>query len=61
LELEIVIDNIKKQKTAEEKIRKVAQELRVKIMTEKEITEFAKKIDQKYKNLLGPIDTFQNR
>jgi len=50
LELEIVIDNIKKQKTAEEKIRKVAQELRVKIMTEKEITEFAKKIDQKYKN-----------
>ncbi|KUK83100.1 MAG: hypothetical protein XD98_0433 [Microgenomates bacterium 39_6] len=48
LELEIVIDNISKQKKAEEKIRRVAKVLGVRVMTEKEIAEFARKIDQKH-------------
>lgn len=49
MELEVVVDNKSKKNEAEAKIRQVADELGVKIMTEKEITEFAKKIDKNYK------------
>lgn len=48
-ELEIVVNDEGKQKQAENKIRKVAKELGIEIMTEKEIAEFAKKIDKNYK------------
>lgn len=50
MELEIIIDNLAKKDKAERKIRKVAQELGVKILTEEELAKFAKRIDQEYKN-----------
>lgn len=49
VELEIVIDDISKKEKAEVKIRAVADELGIRIMTEKEITDFAKRIDKQYK------------
>ena len=44
MELEIIIDNLAKKDKAERKIRKVAQELGVKILTEEELAKFAKRI-----------------
>ena len=49
MELEIVIDDRFKKEEAEEKIKKVAKELGIKIMSEQEIGDFAKKIDRQYK------------
>ncbi len=49
MELEIVVDDKLKKDAAEIKIRKVADKLGVRIMTENELKEFAKKIDENYK------------
>jgi predicted adenylyl cyclase CyaB len=49
VELEILVNNESYKKSAEEKIRKVAKELNIPIMSKEEIKEFAKKIDNKYK------------
>lgn len=49
LELEIVVDDLAKKESAEKKIKQVADELGVKIMSEEELAEFAKRIDQKKK------------
>lgn len=49
MELEIMVDDSRKHKKAEMKIREVADKLGVKIMSEREVTEFAKKIDEQYK------------
>ncbi len=49
MELEVVIEDRSKKEVAEEKIRKVAKELGIKIMSEQELTDFAKKIDERYK------------
>lgn len=49
MELEVAIKDNSKKKEAEEKIREVAKELGIKIMSEEEITDFAKKIDNQYK------------
>ena len=49
LELEIVIDDYNKQKKAELKIKKVADKLGVKIMSEEEITKLSKKVDENYR------------
>jgi len=49
IELEIIVNNLSQKDQAEEKIRKVAQKLGVKVLTEKELAEFARKIDQEYK------------
>jgi len=50
MELEIMIDNLSKKEEAERKIRRVAQNIGVKILSEKELAKFAKEIDRKYKN-----------
>jgi len=50
LELEIVVDNKNKKQSAEKKISSVAEELGVKIMTERELREFTKKKEKEYKN-----------
>lgn len=49
MELEIVVDDISKKEEAESKIKDVANKLSIKIMTEQEITDFAKRIDEQYK------------
>ena len=49
MELEIVVNDISKKEKAERKVREVADKLGIKIMTEQEITEFAKKIDEQHK------------
>lgn len=49
MELEIVVDDKSKKDAAEVKIRKVADRLGVRIMTEDELKEFARKIDENYK------------
>ncbi|OGM25842.1 hypothetical protein A2962_00340 [Candidatus Woesebacteria bacterium RIFCSPLOWO2_01_FULL_39_61] len=49
LELEVLVSRKSQQKLAQEKIRKVAEELDVKIISEQKLTEFAKKIDLNYK------------
>lgn len=48
MELEIVVEDKSKKEEAEEKIKEVAKELGIKIMSEQEITDFAKKIDGQY-------------
>lgn len=48
MELEIVVDDRSKKEEAGEKIKEVAKELGIKIMSEQEITNFAKKIDGQY-------------
>ena len=49
MELEVLVDNKSKKEKAEKKIKKIAQELGVKIMSEQELTDFAKKIDEQYR------------
>lgn len=49
LELEVIVSNNGEQSEAERKIRSVAEELGVKIMTDEELAEFTKNIDQNYK------------
>ena len=50
MELEIVVDDKAKREDAENKIRKVAEKLGVQIMSEEELKDFTKKIDENYKN-----------
>lgn len=50
LELEMVVNSIKEKKKAEEKIKKVAQELGVKLMTDEELRDFTSRVDQEYRN-----------
>ncbi len=49
IELEIVVDDVAKREDAEIKIRKVAEKLGVQIMSEEELKDFTKKIDENYK------------
>lgn len=49
LELEIMIDDVSKQKSAEEKLMKLGEELGVHILTTSEQKELVSKIDQNYK------------
>ena len=49
MELEIVVDDVAKREEAENKIRKVAEKLGVQIMSEEELKDFTKKIDENYK------------
>ena len=49
MELEIVVDDVAKREEAENKIRKVAKKLGVQIMSEEELKDFTKKIDENYK------------
>jgi adenylate cyclase class IV len=48
LELEIMINNLKNKPKAEVKIKKVANELGVDLMTDEELGEFTKKRERKY-------------
>lgn len=49
VELEILINDKTKHKAAEEKMYKLAEELGLKIMSDPELKEFTKKIDENYK------------
>jgi predicted adenylyl cyclase CyaB len=49
LELEILVDDTKHQEEAEEKIHQVAKALGVKILSEKELDEITKRIDDEYR------------
>ena len=49
MELEIIVDDVAKREDAENKIRKVAEKLGVQIMSEEELKDFTKKIDENYK------------
>lgn len=49
MELEIVVDDKSKREEAEDNIRKVAEKLGVLIMSEDELKDFTKKIDENYK------------
>ena len=49
MELEILVDDVAKREEAENKIRKVAEKLGVQIMSEEELKDFTKKIDENYK------------
>jgi len=49
IELEIVVNDKAKREEAENKIRKVAEKLGVQIMSEEELKDFTKKIDENYK------------
>lgn len=49
MEMEIVVNDKSQKDSAEFKIRKVAEKLGVRIMTEDELREFTKKIDENYK------------
>lgn len=49
-ELEIVIDDKSKKSWAESKIRKIANELNIKLMSDKELTKFTQRAEQDYKN-----------
>lgn len=49
MELEIVVDDKSKREEAEDYIRKVAEKLGVQIMSEDELKDFTKKIDENYK------------
>lgn len=50
LELEIMIDKLEEKEEAEKKIKEVAKELGVKLMTDGELAEFTKKAEKKHKN-----------
>lgn len=50
LELEILVDDKKYQEEAEEKIHQVAKELGVGILSEKELNDITKRIDEEYRN-----------
>ncbi len=49
LEMEIVINGLKKEKEAKKKLCSVAKELNVQIMTDEELTKFTQKAERKYK------------
>lgn len=49
LELEVLVDDKKHQEKAEEKIHEVAKELGVKILSEQELDEVTKRIDEEYR------------
>lgn len=49
LEFEVLVDDIAVQKAAEEKIREVAKELSVHILSEEELDEVTKRIDEEYR------------
>ena len=49
LEFEIVVDDISKKEMAEIKIKKVANELGVHLMTDQELIKFTKNAEEKYK------------
>jgi len=49
-ELEIVIDDKSKKSKAESKIKKIANELNIKLMSNKELIKFTKRAEQNYKN-----------
>jgi len=49
LELEIVINDKSEKEKAEEQIQAVADELKVKLMTDEELAEFTRKAEEKYR------------
>lgn len=49
LELEIVINDENKKESAEKNIKKVADELKIRLMTDEELIEFTKNAEEKYK------------
>ena len=49
LELEIVVNDINEKEEAERKIKKIANELGVRLMTDRELIEFTKNAEEKYK------------
>lgn len=49
LELEIVITDAKDKELAEKKIKEVANELNIKLMTDQELVEFTKKAEEEHK------------
>jgi len=49
LELEIVVNNESKKEKAEQKIRKVADELHLRLMTEEELAKFVEKVETENK------------
>ncbi|MGM0482828.1 MAG: hypothetical protein ACQEP6_03140 [Patescibacteria group bacterium] len=50
LEMEIVVNDPKKEEAAKKKLYAVAEELDVHIMTDEELTEFTQKAEEKYRN-----------
>ncbi|NUQ57611.1 MAG: hypothetical protein HUT38_03975 [Candidatus Paceibacter sp.] len=49
LELEIVIADIKDKESAEKRIKEVAKELNIRLMTDQELVEFTKKAEEEHK------------
>lgn len=49
LELEVMITDIKEKEQAEKRIREVANDLNIKLMTDQELAEFTKKAEEKNK------------
>ncbi|MFA5742645.1 MAG: CYTH domain-containing protein [Candidatus Paceibacterota bacterium] len=49
LELEIVVDDESKKQSAEQKIKEVAEELKIHLMTDQELADFTKNATEKYK------------
>lgn len=49
MELEIVINDIKNKKIAEKKIKEIASELGIQLMTDQKLIEFTKNAEKKYK------------
>jgi len=50
LELEILLNDISEKQKAENKIKVVAKELNIRLMTEQELTDFTQKAEQAYRN-----------
>jgi hypothetical protein len=48
VEMEIIINDNKEKTSGEEKIKKLAQELGIKLMTNEEVKNFAKKIEDSF-------------
>jgi hypothetical protein len=48
-ELEILVNGEEEKETAEAKIRKIAKELEMKLMSDQELSTFTKRIDQEYR------------
>lgn len=49
IEFEIVVDNKNQKNTAEEKIKRLANELGIKLMNDSELSEFTKRAEEKYR------------
>jgi len=49
LELEVMITDIKEKEQAEEKIKKAANDLNIKLMTDKELAKFTRKAENKHR------------